>query len=702
MRTRKSSFRLWFNRVLSHDLIMQILLLVATLVFTFLLSHILFAFAGEEVKTYCQEQGIDRLLFPLYLIIDGNAFNDYYTNDFAPVSKYALWVGMGTYVLGVIVFTGMIISVLTNMIDHRIEDHRNGMIHYLKSGHYLIMGYDDMVPSIIKEIFKKDSKAYILMLSAVDANSIKEHLEGALTKRQMRHIINNYGHRISKEFYGSIHVESARDIYIVGQRSLPAHDAFNVECVGNICSYLKGLRNPKRPKRIICVFEDLDTYAAFKTSEIFGEVRELGIEFIPYNFYEGWAKQVFAVRSYTEKNDPDTPIPYPTIFGRGITPTDHCHAHLVFVGTTNFAVSFAMEAAHLFHFPNFEHDHSQRTRITFIDLKADEELPLFITRNRSFFEIQSYRYLDLSNTPGPIPEQAPKGDFLDVEFEFIKGDVFSERIQNLLSMWANDESQRLSIFLAMNDQRNNFIIGMNMPNTIYDNEVPVFIRQDRADRFVTKLREANKEPHDYRTVVNGRLESKSRKGRYAHLYPFGMDEMAYCNNERLINQAKLINYLYSNITAEGFPLQTDLEAMAPEAIWKDADAYWEKLSVANQWSSLYNAYNFPCKLSSLRAMRHLDPDDESHDMDPLSKEEIYEIGMAEHNRWNVEKLLMGYRKPKEEEDKYAHPEFADVLKGNKKLFIHHDIRPFEDLDEVRDIDFGIVSFIPWILRMTSK
>ena len=100
-------------------------------------------------------------------------------------------------------------------------------------------------------------------------------------------------------------------------------------------------------------------------------------------------------------------------------------------------------------------------------------------------------------------------------------------------------------------------------------------------------------------------------------------------------------------------------------------------------------------------MRGLKPDDTSHDQDTLSEEEIQTLASVEHNRWNVEKLMMGFRRPKPEEDKYEFPDYKGSLKNNKKLFIHHDIRPFCDLDNVKLLDSEIVKYIPWILKMTE-
>ena len=80
------------------------------------------------------------------------------------------------------------------------------------------------------------------------------------------------------------------------------------------------------------------------------------------------------------------------------------------------------------------------------------------------------------------------------------------------------------------------------------------------------------------------------------------------------------------------------------------------------------------------------------------------MAKVEHNRWNVEKLLMGYRKPHYNEDKYrtTDPEKKKMLKKNKDLFIHHDIRPFDELDTIKELDKEFSRYIPWIMRMTEK
>lgn len=719
MKTKKHrSLWLRFDRLLSKSLLRQFAILGAILIVALGLSYMMLSLSGTQWKEFCEAEHLNKYLLPLYLLTDSNALNNLYMgSDNTHVHGWMLIASSLIFLFGAFVFNGIIIGIITNSIEQRVNNHKEGHIHYLKSGHYIIMGYDEMVPSFISHIFDKDKDAYILILTAKETIGIRELLLKSFSEKQMERVIINYGHRISTEAFKDICLETAEEVFVVGNHSNPAHDAINVECVDSICRYLK--TQTERPARVTCVFKDLDTYAAFKTSEIFGDVRDLGVEFIPYNFYSGWAKQVFVKRLYRDFDNPGTEYRYPLVYGKGIKPDDDKYVHLVFVGTTNFAVAFAMEAAHVLHFPNFAKK-GVRTRISFIDVNADKEKDEFITRNRHFFEVQAYSYSDLSSEPKYVPGYIGReylkfvgsdANFLDVEFEFIKGDVFSKRVQDVISGWAEqhkNEKQCLSIFLALADQRQNFVMGMNMPDEVYANKVPVFIRQNRSDNFVTNLRNADKRENDnrftYSAVKDGKLDSKSREARYANIYPFGMNETAFSADNHALKRAKLINYLYATANYDTYKFQgiLVLDSIPEDKIWEDANAKWQELTVALKWSNLYNAYTMRTKQRTLRAMRGLDIDDESRDYDTLSDYEVEQLAFVEHNRWNVEKLLMGYRKPRKDEDKYEHSEFADKLKKNKDLFIHHDIRPFDQLNSIKELDYEFSRYIPWIMKMTEK
>ena len=739
-RNRKKLW-LFIDKALSQSFWTQLFILLVLLVILFGISYFFMWVVGcpdQGMNKFLNDTKISKFMVPLYLLIDTNALNNFYTRG---VSNWPLTISIITYLLGIFAFSGLIIGVITNLIDHRVQDYRNGLIHYLRKGHHIIMGYDDMVPSIIMDIFEKDKEKHrdtnILILTSYDVSKVKEKLQKSVAKDKLDKIIVNYGQKTASEYYKDIHLEKAEDIFVIGNRQQPAHDAVNVECVDSIYSYLEKIKSENKPKRIVCLFEDIDTFAALKTSEIFSKLKKLNMEFIPYNFYTGWTNQVFVKRQYREKNE-NAPQGYPAIYKDGIKPDDKKRVHMVIVGSNNFASTIATEAAHLHHFPNFDKDNSQKTRITFIDHNADHQMPLFFTRCRHFCEVQSYLYCDMTADNAQyspeihkelLSKEIDRHDFLDVEFEFIKGDVFSKQVQDLLRDWAVDEHQYLSIFLAMTDQRNNFVMGMNMPDEVYENKTPIFIRQERADNFVTNLRKTDSDDHNYSCIANTDVKYSSRKGRYAYIYPFGMEDLAYCFDETSIKRAKLINYIYNflfeslgkllqkntnikdDLKKELISVVEEKKALPLDTTWSEANDQWKQLSVASKWSNFYFADNIQCKLDTLKAIRgkKISKDD------MLTEEEMKMIAVMEHNRWNVEKLFMGFRVAKPNEDFYKIKDIednnreqiadgAEKYKDNKKyLFIHSDIRPFNELNIKSTLLNEITAYcLPWILGMTEE
>ena len=735
MNNRRNFFLLKIDRILSQGLWSQLLLLAILMLLAFVFANILLLLSPVDWSLYCEGKGISRWIAPLYLLIDGNAFTSVYEGN---ANKWTVFLSCIIYIIGVFLFTGMMVSVMTNIIERRVEKHRDGLVFYLKEGHYIIMGYDDTISSFIHHIFEKDPQAYILVFTSRASVKVREKLLKSFTQEQLKRVIINYGHRTSTEDYSKIHLESAKELFIVGYLGQQTHDAINVECVDAVCQYLADPQIKSRPSRITCVFRDLDTYAAFKTTEIFTKVSELGIEFVPYNYHTGWARQVLTNRHYCDISDGGKTYSYPAVYRGGISKGDKHYVHLVFVGTTNFAIALATEAAHTLHFPNFIGNNKLKTLITFIEVNADREKDEFITRYRHFFEVQPYLYRDLSDRSlKSIPEaticeecilknrtskEGKDYGFLDVQFEFIKGDVFSHPVQNLISEWAKDtDNQHLSLFIALANHRTNFVMAMNMPDEVYDNAIPIFIRQGRSDNFVTNLREASIKTGSgtYNRYVSGSLITDARPSRYANIFPFGMDETAFQSNDIYYKRAKLINYLYetADYTTNRFKGIMALDAIPESEIWKDADLKWndKKLTVALKWSNLYNAYTIDSKLASIRAQRGLSADDRNQDTKILSVEEVEMLARVEHNRWNVEKLLMGYRKPTAEEDAYCVSikgltrdkekkaiTAKNELKKNKKIYIHHDIRPFDELDHVSELDYEFSRSIPWILKMTTE
>ncbi|MBO4802590.1 MAG: hypothetical protein J5545_12130 [Bacteroidaceae bacterium] len=632
----------------------------------------------------------------LYLLIDSNALNNIYTDSYCGGRPWGtlLCAILGS-LLGVVLFGGMLISVLSNMLERRIENYRKGKNTYVRKNHYVILGYDEIVPSIIKQICTNED-AYVLLQSSVPSEMIADMIHSSIAQECEKRVIIKNGHRTSTQDLSELRLNKASDIYIVGDRTKPSHDAMNIDCMEKVYNILKENKKKGLPHSITTVFEDQDTYAAMQVADLFENIRDLGVEFIPYNFYADWAKQMFVDCRYMENGMPNQ---YPSLDGEGITENDERHVHLVIVGTSNFGVTLGVEAAKMLHFPNFKKGQNL-TRITFIDLNADKEKDLFMTRYRHFFEIQShwYDYKKVAATKF----KGDNADFLDVEFEFIKGDVYSSEIQKQIADWASDETQLLSLVFAMRDSRHNMAIAMNLPDEVYEKNVPVFIRQNTSSKFLTQLHAKSDKPEKKIVVVSNVVNEIPLKGRYVNLYPFGMTDIIFDVDKKAQRMAECINHLYSKCQALEWAKMPEADDVK-KCTWEEIHTKWIQLPVAFQWSNLYSAYNIEYRLHSIQAMRK-----NYAPVSNITDKEAETLGRVEHDRWNVEKLLLGYRKPSEDEDYYAKKNFVDGKKvkamkeAHKALYIHCDIRPYTELDEIQEIDKEIIRYIPWFKEMAEK
>jgi hypothetical protein len=173
----KTRRRIWlgFDRALAHDLLRQLAILAVVLLVALGISYLMLSWSGAEWKEFCEAEHLSKYLLPLYLLTDSNALNNLYMgSDGTHVHGWMLLASSITFLFGAFIFNGVIIGIITNSIERRVKSHQEGRIHYLKSGHYIIMGYDDMVPSMISYIFKKaPGKLFLFLIicfGAIDAS----------------------------------------------------------------------------------------------------------------------------------------------------------------------------------------------------------------------------------------------------------------------------------------------------------------------------------------------------------------------------------------------------------------------------------------------------------------------------------------------------------------------------------------------------
>lgn len=564
------------------------------------------------------------------------------------------WLAVTVSVVGLILFCGLLISVLSNMLERRVERYRDGDISYPMQGHVVIIGFDDMVPMLIRQICN-DSRygnCYILVQSCMPTPEVRSKIHTELGAKDEKRIVILYARRDSAEDLKKLYTPQAREIFLIGERNEHDHDSLNIECLKKIVDIHK--QHKDCPKKTFTVlFEYQTTFAAFQVTDLSSEWRQY-IKFRPFNFYEEWAKKVLVKGHYVAG---DEFIEYPLLDREPITADSNKHVHLVIIGMSRMGVALGVEAAQLLHFPNFCLDGCHKSIITFIDEVADEEMNFFRGRYRHYFEVASTTYCEVTSEGElkktllpPTRFQGKDADFLDVGFEFIKGRAESPAVQNLIRNWANEENELLTIAICLNYPPQSMAMGLYLPDNVYDKNIPVLIRQETSAALLAMLN-------------SKKTEEDSHK--YSHVFPFGMLSNCYDLDNRNILLAQSVNYIYTYYNQyKSLP-----ETLPAETVLAD---YWNQLPVALQWSNLYNAYSIRLKLRSLGITDYDNLQLDSAQIDCLAK--------VEHNRWNVEKLLLGYRKPTSEELESIRKD--DVLRREyKRRLVHPDICPYDELSE---------------------
>lgn len=229
----------------------------------------------------------------------------------------------------------------------------------------------------------------------------------------------------------------------------------------------------------------------------------------------------------------------------------------------------------------------------------------------------------------------------------------------------------MTIAICFNFPHTSLALGLYLPDAVYAHQVPVLIRQETSDTILQ--------------IVNSSI-------KYQALRPFGMVNRCYDLTMEDLYLPKCINYVYDyfyqhTVNPPDFPSEKELTEK------------WNKLRVVKQWSNIYNASSIATKLRSIGIALPM-----KDRMRELTPHEIAILAEVEHNRWNVEELLMGYRTvtPEEEKEIEKNIELKNVYK--EKRTAHYDIRPYEDLrsDEsgrcANVYDISITSAIPLILN----
>ena len=532
----------------------------------------------------------------------------------------------------------------------------------------------------------------ILLLTRKRAEEVREELNTRIGADN-KHIILYSGRRDSLRDLQYLQAGQADEIFIIGDRHSDDHDALNIACLSLLTDIVSRHPSPHGHRPTVNILLENHATQVMLQSANLARKWQQHLDVIPFSFYETWARRVL------------TDNRYPRIL---VTPDSSQQVNLIIFGMSQQALTLAVEAAHTLHFAPLPDGRTRKTTITFISLHAREEMMLFRTRYRQIFEIQSSRYLDLT-TPKPTPaERIPPAyftgkdaDFLDIDFEFVQGNAFSEPVSSFLAGRAATRRHRLAVFVCTGHDTTDMDIALHLPESIL-RSADTFVRQHHSGLLLQWLSEV----------------SQQESGRYARIHPFGMADTQFDLHHASQRMAVLLNYYYwyRHSHPERY-CESHLLTAAEQA---EALHLWHTMeSTANQWSSFYCCHSFAQKMAQW-GINTLEPATLPAIKEVMQRH-LGTMAIIEHNRWCMEKLLMGFRKPRREEQAeidQCRNTTADTAKESavsqyKRQHIHDYIRPFSDLanitwpgmdrakEDIRKTDYDMLRQLPWIIRNTA-
>lgn len=566
--------------------------------------------------------------------------------------------------IGAIFFTGGLVSVVSNILVGRITRFRQGEIRYRFDGHIVILGANETVGGLIRELHaqQRNNGRDIVLLTQNDVEQLRRTLHAGLNPSEERRLILLYGQRDSREELERLYIERAERVFLLGDDNEQERDSTSVNALIQIAKILE-TKQRQQPLPCHLSFEYQSSFQVFQLANFDdGKRFRERITLSATNFHENWAQRVLVSGSCLCDGKR---FDYPPLDGAGITADSSRHVHLIVVGMSRMGIAMAVTAAHVAHYPNFT-TRGIRTRITFIDPDAEREMNFLTGRYEALFKLSHYTFRKMDESAEVrCLHHTPQNDFLDVEWEFIEGGIEYPSIRKLLDDWTKDPDAASTLAVCGSSASRNVATALYLPRSIYDREVPIFVYQKESDSILDVARHAL---------------------RYRSIRPFGMTSESYdAALRQRIRKAMKINCLYeryfeeaSRAAREQRPF--DADCLQP-ATWSEEELLrrWNRLSLPFQWSNIFAANIIPTKLRSLGI--------DLRQPRPLTDEELEITARTEHNRWNIERLLMGYRPatPGEAERAAVDPKYKKELKEN--AFVHTNIAPYETIpDDVREID----------------
>lgn len=647
------------DRTLSGGFLKQIKWLVG---FTFMVLAILVGISlllPEGSEIYGIEGKFGRIKGVLYHLVDpGNLSLE--TDNAVGIQIFTGIIAA----LGMILLSGLLITTLTNVVERRVADVAEGNVVYRSiKGHYVIIGYGSLVVSIIRNIYSEESGQgrRILILTSQDIRSSRMHLFAQIPQEWEQYIHFYSGNLESREHLSNLNVDSAVEIFILGENEEYGRDSKNLECVRQIAE----LRSRCNDTITVNVqFDKLTSYSLIQKIslpvEYLAPSGNISVFFRPFNHYENWARILWGFNGGED-------------FGYDRLDFERVegdkYVHLVIIGFNRMGRALFLEALRQCHYPNYdEHTHKVKSRITIVDRNMDCLLPEFVSQ---------YPYLD---------------QIADIDVRYVNAGAEDDQIRSMLTEETWNPDVLLTVAVCLEDPDESLSVGLCLPDDVFydirngkiiNSNTRILIRQSIIQEGIGRILDG-----DYT--------------KYSNTHIFGMSDKGISHALMNDDLATYINAFYKT----RYP---DPEDTPEGRICKDYLDYLKQheISCTTSFIDLVTDpahHGFMHRIAG-RFWIHLN---ESHRFANRYQVDMYHTYMKyggsnlileqmEHLRWNADRSIVGYRHVRKSEVDKADCKKKDIYK------FHGDIVPFhelgiQDMEKDSDMIRNMKALTGWALK----
>ncbi len=329
---------------------------------------------------------------------------------------------------GSVLLGGVLISTISNIIERRVGVVYTGRMTYRNiKNHYVLIGFNELSINMIRELYDECPSARILLMSGIEAATVRHRIQSALPIEIERQVLVYFGNIESIEELQRLNIESAIEVYVLGDEERYGRDAKNIAIV-HLVSALRGKCSDGKMMPVYVQFDSIPSYSNIQKMnlppEVFCIEGKPNIFFRPFNLHENLARQLWSLYAADCERRYD-PLDYRPISitqqpDGSWSATSQDYVHLVIVGFNRVGRSLLLEALRICHYANYDDrlpaDERIRTRITLVDREMEAQ--------EDYFKAQ-FPYIE--------------NQIDDIEVEYCHDDICSTAMRTRLQQWAQNK-----------------------------------------------------------------------------------------------------------------------------------------------------------------------------------------------------------------------------------------------------------------------